>query len=150
MASNEDTFIIYVQVTDRTFLSTDGRAELTVLQISDFFQINHPQTIFFYKFTSKIPHIWQPVLSHLDPCCSSKAQGPSAACPKLKDPLLLVQSSRNADWCFRAQTSGHADRALRAYMAYLRGLRSVADDLRPRGSYTYATRARFAWPKVWE
>ena len=35
-------------------------------------------------------------------------------------------------------------------MPHLRGLRSVATDLRPRESHIYAARATLAWPKVWD
>ena len=59
-------------------------------------------------------------------------------------------STSTADSPLSAQTSGHTNRAHRAYMPHLRGLRSVADDLRPRESHIYAVRATLAWPKVWD
>ena len=49
-----------------------------------------------------------------------------------------------------SQTLGHANRAPRTYTQHQRGLRSAADDLRPRESIKYALRGRLAWPKVWK
>lgn len=49
-----------------------------------------------------------------------------------------------------SQTLGHANRAPRTYTQHQRGLRSFADDLRPRESIKYALRGRLAWPKVWK
>ena len=46
------------------------------------------------------------------------------------------------------ETLGHADRALRAYIAYSRGLRYKLVHLNPRESLIYATKGTLAWLKV--
>ena len=46
------------------------------------------------------------------------------------------------------ETLGHADRALRAYIAYSRGLRYKLAHLKPRESLIYATKGTLAWLKV--